>query len=100
MRDYDFLEPAQIELEEEVRYLNEQQVTLGYEFANEVAATINRILRYPEAWTKLSKRTRRCRTKRFPYGVIYQIRGDKILVVAISHLRRKPFYWRDRVKVI
>jgi hypothetical protein len=73
---------------------------LGYEFATEVAATISRILRYPEAWTKLSKRTRRCRTKRFPYGVIYQIRGDKILIVAVGHLRRKPFYWHNRVKVI
>ncbi len=58
MRDYDFLEPAQIELEEEVRYLNEHHVNLGYDFANEVASTINRILRYPEAWNKLSKRTR------------------------------------------
>jgi hypothetical protein len=40
MRDYDFLEPAQIELEEEVRYLNESQVNLGYEFAHEVLSTI------------------------------------------------------------
>ena len=98
MRDYDFLEPAQIELEEEVRYLNEQQVDLGYEFVKEVADAIARILKYPEGWTRLSKRTRRCRTRRFPYGVIYQIRGDKILVVAVAHLRRKPFYWRDRVR--
>lgn len=98
MKDYEFLEPAQIELEEEVKYYNEQQPDLGYDFAKEVADTIARILRYPEAWTKLSKRTRRCRTKRFPYGVVYQIRGDKILVVAVSHLRRKPLYWRDRVK--
>ena len=100
MKDYEFLEPAQIELEEEVKYYNEQQAGLGYDFAKEVAATIARILRYPEAWTKLSKRTRRCRTKRFPYGVVYQIRGDKILVVAVAHLRRKPSYWRERVKSI
>ena len=100
MNDYDFLKPAQIELEEEVKYYNEERTGLGYEFATEVAATISRILRYPEAWTKLSKRTRRCRTKRFPYGVIYQIRGDRILVVAVAHLRRKPLYWRDRVKMI
>jgi hypothetical protein len=100
MKDYDFLEPAQIELEEEVKYFNGEQESLGYEFAREVAGTITRILRYPEAWTRLSKRTRRCRTKRFPYGVIYQIRGDKILIVAIAHLRRKPFYWRHRVKII
>lgn len=100
MKDYEFLEPAQIELEEEVKYFNEQQAGLGYEFAEEVADTIARILRYPQAWARLSKRTRRCRTKRFPYGVIYQIRGNKILIVAIMHLRRKPFYWRDRVKMI
>lgn len=100
MKDYDFLDPAQIELEEEVKYLNEQRLGLGYEFAEEVAGTISRILRYPEAWAKLSKRTRRCRTKRFPYGVIYQIRDNKILIVAIAHLRRKPFYWRDRIKTL
>ena len=100
MRDYEFLEPAQIELEEEVKYYNEQQAGLGYDFAKEVADTIARILRYPEAWTKLSKRTRRCRTKRFPYGVVYQTRGDKILIVAVDHLRREPSYWRNRVKSI
>ncbi|MEK6617227.1 MAG: type II toxin-antitoxin system RelE/ParE family toxin [Nitrospirota bacterium] len=100
MRDYEFLEPAQIELEEEVKYFNEQQAGLGYEFAKEIADTIARILRYPQAWTKLSKKTRRCRTKRFPYGVIYQIRDEKILIVAIAHLRREPFYWRDRIKTV
>lgn len=97
MKEYEFLEPAQFELEEEVKYFNEQQEGLGYEFAKEVADTISRILKYPEAWSKLSKRTRRCRTRRFPYGVIYQIRADKILVVAVAHLRREPFYWRDRI---
>jgi len=100
MKSYDFLEPAQLELEEEVRYFNEREEGLGYEFAKEVSNTISRVLRYPEAWTKLSKRTRRCRTRRFPYGVIYQIRGNKILIVAVAHLRREPWYWRDRVKSI
>ena len=100
MKDYDFLDPAEIELGEEVKYFNQQQEGLGYEFAKEVADTITRILKYPEAWTKLSKRTRRCRTNRFPYGVIYQVRGDRILIVAIAHLRRRPFYWRDRIKTI
>lgn len=54
MRSYDFLEPAQVELEEAVRYFNEREEGLGYEFAKEVANTISRILRYPEAWTKYS----------------------------------------------
>ena len=43
MKNYEFLEPAQIELEEEVKYCNEQQAGLGYDFAREVADTIARI---------------------------------------------------------
>jgi ParE toxin of type II toxin-antitoxin system, parDE len=100
MKLYGFLEPAQNEFDEAINFYNQQRQGLGYEFAAEVLNTINRILRYPEAWNKLSKRTRRCRTKRFPFGVIYQIRGDRILIVAVAHLRRKPGYWRDRLRTI
>lgn len=98
MKLFGFLEPARIELEEAINFYNQQRANLGDEFAAEVLNTINRILNHPEAWTKLSKHTRRCRTNRFPYGVIYQIRGDRIVIIAVAHLRRKPIYWRDRLK--
>lgn len=71
----EILEAAEIELIDAVAYYNSENEGLGFEFAAEVARTINRILEYPTAWTTLSKRTRRCRTNRFPYGVLYQIRG-------------------------
>ena len=45
MKSYDFLEPAQLELEEEVRYFNDREEGLGYEFAKEVANTISRIVK-------------------------------------------------------
>jgi hypothetical protein len=77
---FGFLKPAQIEFEEAINFYNQQRPNLGDEFAGEVLNTINRILNHPEAWTKLSKRTRRCRTNRFPYGVIYQIHSDQILI--------------------
>ncbi|HMD98943.1 MAG TPA: type II toxin-antitoxin system RelE/ParE family toxin [Terriglobia bacterium] len=59
---------------------------------------IQRILQYPEAWSPLSARTRRCRTNKFPYGVIYQIRGDTVLIVAVMHLHRKPGTWKNRLR--
>jgi len=44
----------------------------------------------------MGKNTRRCRTKRFPYGLIYRCKGDEILIVAVAHLHRRPGYWHDR----
>ncbi len=64
------------ELTDAISYYNIQSEGLGYKFAAEVKRALERIVQYPDAWFRLSKRTRRCRTNRFPYGVIYQIRKE------------------------
>lgn len=93
----EFLSISELEFVEAINYYNEQSEGLGYEFALEIQKTIERIIQFPEAWSKLSKRTKRCRCKRFPYGIIYQIRNDIILVVAIMHLHKKPNSWKNRI---
>jgi len=93
----EFLAAAEAELLEAVEYYNQQCEGLGFEFAAEIRRTLERIARYPEAWAPLSRRTRRCRTNRFPYGVIYQMREKTILVVAVMHLGRAPDSWRSRL---
>ena len=92
-----FLEIAQIELNDAIEYYNYEVPGLGEAFLTEVLNTLDRIGKYPEAWQPSSKRTRRCQTRRFPYGIMYQIRKDEILVVAIANLHRKPDYWKDRI---
>ena len=94
----DFLDVAEAEFTEAIAYYNQQNEGLGYEFAAEVKRTISRIVKYPRAWPPLSKRTRRCRTNRFPYGIVYQLREDKILIVAIMHLHQDPQRWKARVQ--
>ena len=93
-----FLAAARAEILEAVRYLNGQSEGLGFEFAVEVRSALERIVQFPNAWQPLSRRTRRCRTRRFPYGIIYQVREDAILVVAVMHLHREPDSWRGRLK--
>jgi hypothetical protein len=91
------LEVAEIELDEAIQYYNDKALGLGDDFLAEVLKALNRIARFPESWHPCSKRTRRCQTRRFPYGIIYQIRQDEILVIAIADLHRKPGYWDNRV---
>jgi hypothetical protein len=68
------------------------------EFAKEIDAVIQNILSFPEAWVPLSPNTRRCLTKRFPYGVIYQMASQEVFIIAVMHLNRTPTYWKDREK--
>jgi len=95
--NYYFHPEARQELKGAINYYNECGSGLGYIFMDEVQASIERIIRHPKAWTKLSKNTRRCLTRRFPYGVIYQEINADILIIAIMHLKRKPGYWEDRI---
>jgi len=93
---YSFHPEAKVELNEAVDYYNGCRSGLGSEFAREVYIAIQNILAHPEAWTPLSKHSRRCLVHRFPYGVIYQITAGRILIVAIMQLNRRPGYWKGR----
>jgi plasmid stabilization system protein ParE len=92
-----FLRAAQKELEDVIDYYNEQKEGLGNDLAWEAESALKRILLFPRAWSILSADVRRCRLNRFPYGLVYTVRENEILVVAVMHLRRKPGYWKDRL---
>ena len=33
---------------------------------------------------------------KFPYGVLYAVEQDYILILAIMHCSREPNYWKNR----
>lgn len=88
---------AEQELDQAVQYYEDCRDGLGIEFAEDVYATIERIIKYPDAWEQISRNTRRCLTNRFPYGIIYQVKNNALRIVAVANLHRKPFYWKERV---
>jgi toxin ParE1/3/4 len=81
-----------------VEYYETCQPGLGLEFAEEVYATIARITEYPEVWSPMSINTRRCLTNRFPYGIIYRIKNNRLHIIAVANLHRRPDYWKERVE--
>ena len=80
-----------------MEYYDRASPGLGLDFLTEVERTVRRILLNPEAWTKVSAHCRRCRTRRFPYGVFYTIEGDAVVISAVVDLRRHPDSWRTRI---
>ena len=40
---------------------------------------------------------RRVLTRVFPYGILYTIEPEYVLIVAVAHCSREPRYWRDRL---
>ena len=91
-----FHEDAEFEFDKAIGYYESCQIGLGLEFAQEVYSTIERIMRFPDAWSPMSKNTRRCLVNRFPFGIIYQIDSGLLRIIAVADLRRRPNYWRDR----
>jgi len=92
----EFLEAAQTELDQAFEWYESQQKGLGVQFLNELDAAVRRMITYPKSYFLIGKEVRRCLVKRFPYGILYGIDADKIIVVAVAHLHRKPDYWLDR----
>jgi plasmid stabilization system protein ParE len=93
---YSFHPLAVAELNEAIDYYEELQSDLGLEFAKEIFSSIQRVIEFPKAWSPLSLNTRRCLVNRFPYGIIYQILDNEILIIAVMQLNRKPSYWECR----
>ena len=73
-----------------------QQNNLGVQFINEFEAAIKRISTYPGAYALVGNEVRRCLIKRFPYGILYGIDGETIVIIAVAHLHRKlTLGWDD-----
>lgn len=94
---YKLLPPAKHELKEAARFYEACVPNLGVEFIAEVRAAIRRILAHPHAWHLLDPDIRRCRTNRFPYGIIYTVVNDEVVIISVMHLRRHPDSWRKNL---
>jgi len=84
------------ELEHAKLWYNEQAEGLGETFFQEIQLAISRIQQAPHAWPVHSHSTRRFILHRFPFGIVYYHTAEKIRILAVMHLKRKPDYWKKR----
>jgi plasmid stabilization system protein ParE len=66
------------------------------QFQAAVEECIDAIANTPERFPEIEPGVRRrLVSHRFPYAVLYRLRGDEVQVVAVMHLHRRPGYWRS-----
>ena len=93
---YSFHLEAEEEFNQAIEYYEEIEVGLGYDFAVEVYAAIQRSVVYPKAWPIWADDIRRSLVRKFPYGVLYFVEPGSIFILAVMNLHRDPDYWKKR----
>jgi plasmid stabilization system protein ParE len=87
--------------EEEVlaafRWYEERNALVARILAIEVEAAMDLIRESPGRWPRISGRYRRFVLGRFPFSVVYMLRGGCVEVIALAHHRRRPGYWVGRI---
>jgi hypothetical protein len=96
------LAEARAEAIEAAAWYDREKFGLGDHLLDEIEQALKRIESDPQSFPlwELSSgphEIRRCVLKRFAYVVLFTCRPDETAVVAISHGRRRPYYWRERL---
>jgi plasmid stabilization system protein ParE len=94
---YEFHPEALEEYEEAALYYAERDPGLALRFIETVEEAIRRILEAPTRWRVIDEDVRRFLTRVFPYGILYTVEPDFVLIVAVMHCSREPGYWKQRV---
>ncbi|MBI5025569.1 MAG: type II toxin-antitoxin system RelE/ParE family toxin [Nitrospirae bacterium] len=97
MKPIIFLPEAEEEMYEAARYYESQASGLGIDYLSEVERAVASIAESPETWPKFDGELRRRLVRRFPFGILYYIESEEIVIVAVAHLRRRPGYWKKRI---
>lgn len=96
--NYEFTPDADEELREASRYDEGEVPGVGLAFIAEVHKVISILLSTPLAAPVVQGDIRGKMLVHFPYILLYSIEADFILIVAVAHQKRRPTYWRCRLK--
>lgn len=93
-----FIAAARLEFLAEVIYHNEAQPGLGERFAAAVEEATARALAFPLSGSPSRANTRKIVVKAFRFSIFYRPEAEGIVIFAVAHHSRRPFYWQTRTR--
>jgi toxin ParE1/3/4 len=89
---------AESEISEAAVWYTRRGIGLGADFLDEVAKTLSVLKSSPDRFPIVEGEIRKTLLRRFPYVVLFSIRGAEVVVISCFHTRRDPKHWRDRLR--
>lgn len=91
-----YLPLAREELNEAASFYEARVPGLGAAFLDDVDRSIEMMCGNPQIGATAGRTFRKLFVRRFPYSIIYALRDEELVIVAIAHQRKRPGYWRRR----
>ena len=87
---------AKVEMDESIAWYENQRHNLGVEFAVEIDTTLKKISQNPSQFPRLRGDVRRALLHRFPYGIHYIDEVNRVVVIAVFHVKPNPQRLEER----
>ena len=94
----EFFEEAAEEVEESRAWYRRRSESAEAGFLRELDHAIDQVIEAPSQWPMFLSGTRRYVLPTFPYSLVYFVESETVNVVAVAHDKRKPGYWRKRLR--
>jgi toxin ParE1/3/4 len=98
VKSYAFHPDAEVEYVHAAEYYAAIDSSLAVRFFDEIERLILQIRGQPDRFLRFSTPARRALSRQFPYSVVYLDEPHRVWIVAVMHAKRRPGYWRDRLK--
>lgn len=98
MKPYAFHPDADEEYTEAARYYARIDPELSGRFYDEIERLVGEVRQQPDRFRVFDAPARRHFSRVFPYALIYVDRPERILILAVMHMKRRPGYWKKRLK--
>ncbi len=90
-------ELASKEFDEAIEWYEIQSEGLGGRFKKAVTDQINKIKQNPTWFLREAEGIYKAYIPKFPYKIIFTSDESRIIIWAIAHKHRKPWYWQSRI---
>ncbi len=92
-----FTDEAKQDIKRASIWYNNKRKKLGIEFLSNVEFILPTLQQNPFQFAVVYRNVRKAKVERFPYTILYVMKGDLIIIFAVFHASRNPNIWKTRL---